>query len=257
MGYSPRGATALATLIDYVRRTDGARVAALARVDEALASTERVWMSDLHTGGWTSGLDDSGFRTEFRDPWPRSINQVGHFLTAVNHGMHGVGWIGVLVTYGSAGAGNVTDAMQLDLGHEFVADPEILPLDGQRPWAVPYAFSTVSGNTGRIRGRVYLSPGGFMLQHAAAGSQDMVDFRAALAQMNPATNGVVDLARLRADLGPIIARHRVPTTQVPGRDGNSVQDLMLTAMGWHFGAMVQAGAFRTAGEAADWLERNL
>lgn len=59
------------------------------------------------------------------------------------------------------------------------------------------------------------------------------------------------LRDLRRSLDPI-ARKVDPSNR-----GNSVADLLLTAMGWKFGKMVNSGSFANKNEAAAWIERNL
>ena len=61
------------------------------------------------------------------------------------------------------------------------------------------------------------------------------------------------MKQLESDLKPIIAK-----IGPEGKNtGNSKQDLMLTAMGWHFGSLVDSGKFQDTNQAAAWLDRNL
>ncbi len=207
-----------------------------------LAPSWAAYRSDLHTGGSWRHTGHDGFRSEFQDPWLGSRDQVGHFLTAVNHALNGAGHAAAAST--GATAGSVEDALLLDLGHEFIADPTLNPFRDS-PWIYP----------------------GFSDQFHAADSTDVTEFRAALANMQDDPDATVDLQRLRTDLNSIIVRRAVPILPVrrdrepeyppPERYGNSVQDLMLTAMGWHFAAMIRAGAFVDAEQAASWLDANL
>ncbi len=152
-------------------------------------------------------------------------------------------------TGGLSTLGDIDDGLRLDLGHEFATDPDMMPW-GDRPDMIN-PFSGWSG---------------FRNQFLAARPRDLNEFRAALGRMNADPEGTVDPDQLRDDLATIIRRRSIPRPPVrrdrepsiaPRRYGNSVQDLLLTAMGWHFAQMLKDGRFETTGQAADWLERNL
>lgn len=50
------------------------------------ASTDNAYPWLTHFSGILYKWTDEGFRTAFKDPWPTSNNQCGHFLTAVHFG---------------------------------------------------------------------------------------------------------------------------------------------------------------------------
>src|SRR5262249_10667533 len=50
------------------------------------ASTDGSNNGVTHFAGIYTGCQDRGFRDAFKDPWPSSRNQVGHFTTAVDMG---------------------------------------------------------------------------------------------------------------------------------------------------------------------------
>jgi RHS repeat-associated protein len=62
----------------------------------------------LYTKG---NYHDTGFKKEFRDPWPNSNNQVGHFITAVKFGEYSIKSTGWKET-----------ALDFVIGHEMLAD---------------------------------------------------------------------------------------------------------------------------------------
>jgi len=235
------GRTQVERLANAIRNGPGAASDTTRSVDAALDSTGKGGdrRSGLNVGGWTKGgiVDgNTGFRRELRDPWSSSSNQVGHFLTAVNHAMHGLQG-GVLAMPSARGA---TDAaLRADVGHEILGDPAV--------YAHP---STVTG---------------WEAQFNAATDGDVRIMRAAidLAKSSSRASGVVDVAGVMSVLAPIVQDHAIPRTGNPGDDadnarrGNSQQDLLLTTMGWAFGELVQDGAFASKEGAAQWLERNL
>jgi hypothetical protein len=87
--------------------------------------------------------------------------------------------------------------------------------------------------------------------------RDIQAFQTAVSQINHDPNATVDLDRLAAALAPLAVRLGLSFEAQAGRQGNSFQDLMLTALGYGFADILRQGAFTSAQQAADWLERNL
>src|SRR5216683_347135 len=104
------------------------------RLRAILEATENMIIPALQTG---MEFSDVGFRGDqtiggsgFRDPWPTSRNQVGHFLTAVGLGFDSSSvtrrvltrsirdWLGADDSMSDEEA-----AMRLIIGHELAADP--------------------------------------------------------------------------------------------------------------------------------------
>ena len=131
--------------------------------------------------GLQTGIDfhDTGFAVDFKDPWPSSDNQVGHFLTAVGLSFNPAkvtdtvagkslrGWLGA-----PPGMSDEEVAIRLCVGHEKSADPS-------KGWAVA-AF--VVDPT--------LAPayilGAFKEQFAAATAADVAVFRSAVVGLGSA-----------------------------------------------------------------------
>jgi hypothetical protein len=186
----------------------------------------------LYTGGFTSLDDSAGFRSEFKDPYSESSNQTGHFLTAVAHGLEGVGLVETYLKMDNKSSTLKTRevAMRLDIGHELRADPT--PIE---------ALNCVATTT--------FCP--FLEQYKKTTSTDVKTFEKALKNLSSDPDATLELARLKKDLAPIIAKIPVNSS------GNSEQDLLLTAIGWKFADIIAANGFKNSSQAADWLNNNL
>lgn len=218
----PEGATQAVRLVDAFRH-DGMAVSAVERARDVLVATEAA-TEILYTGGWTE-RSDSGFRRDFRDPHPSSRNQVGHFLTAVRFSLEPDLTENPVSRslLGQDIIGHDTDFVErLAIGHELAPDPRF-------------------GNL----------IDGFENQFQAATDEHVRAFRRAVSRMSDDPNAHVDLESLREDLQPFIADIDSSLR------GNSVQDLLLTAVGWRFGEMLRERRFENSEQASNWLERSL
>lgn len=174
-----------------------------------------------HFGGFIRESDSRGFRAEVADP-DIDNPQTGHFFSFVIWALDGIS------EFETAAA----------LGHEFVHDT--IPL---------HEAAQLLAGTGEARA-----------------------FRDFLTAQPLDPNGTLDYAALDAEFvshgwaGDIDPHGRLWNTDWPlvawetdteVHSGNSLQDLRCTVAGFHFGRLIRSGCFRTAADAARWLERNL
>ena len=177
-----------------------------------------------HFSGILYRWHDDGFRTAFKDPWPSSDNQCGHFLTAVHLGydpLKGFTFANAQSSWATAfempSGLPAFDGIccRMIVGHEQVGDDAYLA-----------AFRQVK------------SP-----------SDDEVrTFYNAVVQCK--TNATVDLSK---------AQSLVASVTVGSGVGNSRQDLHLSLFGYIFGTLIREGA-KGMWELADgsqWIRRNL
>src|SRR5215468_7756209 len=118
-------AEALAQMFESSSLSDDGTVAG--RLRAVLDATEHVAVPGLQTG---ITFHQSGFRSEYHDPWPSSDNQVGHFLTAVGLSFNPAkvaqsfagrslrDWLGA-----DSAMSNEEVALRLCVGHEKAPDP--------------------------------------------------------------------------------------------------------------------------------------
>ena len=247
------------------------------RVDALLAATERRLIPGLQTAIFFSdrGFDGDQRRggAGFRDPWPSSRNQVGHFLTAV--GLQMVPAIvsrpipvlrSIRAIVGAPAAMEDAEvALRLSIGHEKAPDPrEALPAVTRvmAATAATGALTTIAGiGTGWRRrlmlgalvlatayqARVILS--GFRRQFAATTMDDLVAWEAALRRSG--TAAAFDRGAVEGQDSPLNA------IAVSDGVGNSVQDLRLTLVGWRLGQLIGAGAFDNRHAIGAWLRATL
>lgn len=209
------------------------------RMDAVLAAMERPDVPGSKTGVF---FGDEGFYGDqrkngcgFRDPHPKSRNQVGHFLTAVGLGydpdqIYRTKWgVSLSALLGvSAGDSSQAVAIRLIVGHEKAPDPD-------------------------DRDNRFMLLQGFLAQfHRATDSdiQAFLDAEAALADRpEVCQNTSLDLKKAE----PFLRKIEIH----PDWQGNSIQDLRLSLMGWHLGRMVRAGCFTQSDEIGRWLRKNL
>jgi len=208
------------------------------RLKALLEATEHTVVPGLQTG---ISFHDSGFRTEFKDPWPSSDNQVGHFLTAV-----GLSFNPAKVTESFMGRrlrdwigadASMTDeevALRLTIGHEKSADPNT-----KVAVAVGVLVDPVAG--------ALILLGAFQAQFAACTSADVQVFRDA--ERGLGRGSPLDLATADGKLRSI----RVDSSL----RGNSYQDLLLSCFGWRLGQDIKAGKFSSTGDVAAWVRTNI
>jgi len=170
--------------------------------------------------GFIAGTDSTGFTPMLADP-DIDNPQTGHFFTYVMWALDGVS------EFEAAAA----------LGHEFVYD---------------------------------LHPGHEVAQ-VVSGVPGARAFRELIVSLPLDPNGVLDYPaldeRFRAHgWSDEIVETTRSDTRIPGvviesdedlHTGNSLADLRNTVAGFHFGRMVRSGLFRSAAQAATWLEHNV
>ncbi len=260
-------AEALARLFeDGALRDDGTLAGRLRAI---LAATERRTIRGLHTG---LPFLDVGFRGDrarggsgFRDPWPSSRNQVGHFLTAVGLAFRpavvAVPVFGVPLRTWLGADRSLPDervAKRLTVGHELAPDPGVLrgalpvgvaggaiaPMLGIRgPSAI---LGVVAGMVvGALVGAAAEQLLGFRAQLVRATADDEATFDRALAALG--TGPATDLAAAEAELVPLFRKIDVDSR------GNSLQDLRLSLLGWSLGVAIREGTMAAGSEVAAWV----
>lgn len=251
------------------------------RLHAVLDATERGSIPGLHTG---IPFSDDGFAGDrrlhgsvgFRDPWPTSRNQPGHFLTAVSLYVRPEIVSRFIPLFGSirrlVGAPTAMSdadvAIRLAIGHEKAPDA---PNGKEAATAVLRAAAA----EGRRTGRLYRPLGTWLacvVTTAAAESwrQFVASVEAYRTQFSATTED--DLAAWRQALTQVSGR--IPTKPVDRRilesahsplrrikvaygEGNSDQDLRLTLVGWCLGQLISAGAFPDRNALARWLRQSL
>lgn len=234
----PSDAEALAQMFESSWIKDDGTVAG--RLTAILDATEKSLVPGLQTG---IEFHDEGFRKEFKDPWPSSDNQVGHFLTAVGLGFNPAkveetvmgrslrDWIGAPKKMSSTEV-----ALRLIIGHEKGPDPGL----GTAFWG------WFEGGVGGAAGAVLEA---FRAQFAAATDADVQVFISA--EQNLGTGSPLDLASASSTLSGI----RVDSTL----RGNSYQDLLLSLYGWRLGQWINYSGrkYATKTGVAAWIRTNL
>jgi hypothetical protein len=244
-------AEALAQMFEDSRITDGGTVAG--RLRSLLTATESSIVPGLQTG---IKFHDSGFRPEFKDPWPSSDNQVGHFLTAVglsfNPGKVSQSFMGRTLRDWIGANSAMTDtevALRLTIGHEKAPDPSAWTAAGG---------GIIGGAAGGIFGPGGMAGGaaagaaiailrGFRAQFAAATASDVQIFLGAEASLG--TGSPLDLATASGRLRGIAVN--------PSNRGNSYEDLLLSCFGWRLGQWIGASRFAAKADVAAWVRTNI
>jgi hypothetical protein len=168
---------------------------------------------------------DSGFKSVFKDPWPGSRNQVGHFLTAVGL---------------SFNAGQVSSWFYFRRIRDWVGAPLSLS-DEEVAIRLCIGHEKLADNHG------YTNIGTIQAQFAAATSADVQAFRQA---------GVILGAGPRLHLRAALTwLYRIRVNWF--LSGNSYEDLLLTLCGWRLGRMIKKGRFKTGAGVAHWIRENI
>jgi hypothetical protein len=196
----------------------------------------------LKTGGAVSGWHDEGFNPLFKDPWPSSDNQVGHFLTAVNLGAdpNFVGKKSNLL-------GFLSQMSQMNPGPETVRD---------YLWA-PASLSNTEVSIRLIVGHEKeadsKNPLNFITQFDAATSEDVQVFKKAEEALGSGAKLNLDAALkvLKGD------ENNKGITVDSSKEGNSYQDLLLSLVGWRLGQDIASGKINDRKEVATWIRTNL
>ncbi len=274
--------TRLGQFVERVRagyqggRTCSPTSPALETVQQILSETAQHFGA-IQFGSWIrtgpTELGDTGFRPALQDPWVQSRYQVGHFLTAVGHAMNGIdsrlraGIAGSQLLRASPFGGAYeraaglagqripeTSLWELDIGPGILGTAlgsywsDALSVDMQ---SRAYAIWVDVGHEARSDAEGPAQQVGTITQ------RDIQAFQTAVNQISHDPNATVDLDRLSAALAPLAARLGLSFEAQAGRQGNSFQDLMLTALGYGFADMLRQGVFTNNQQAANWLERNL
>ena len=243
------------------------------RLETILAATERWMIKGLQTG---LPFLDCGFRGDrerhgsgFRDPWPSSRNQVGHFLTAV-----GLAFRPAMISGPVAGLPlrtwlgadrSLTDeqvAKRLIIGHEFGPDPGLI-LGGLSGASIGGAIALLVVATGwaAVLGVVV---GAVIVGIAGAATQQLLGFRAQLSRATSDDEAAFeraeaalgggatpDLTAAEVELGPLYRKIDVDSR------GNSDQDLRLSLLGWSLGVAIRKGTIASGSDVASWVRTNL
>ena len=241
---APSDAEALAQIFTAATISDNGTPGG--RLTAILAATESNVVPGLQTG---IRFHDRGFRVDFRDPWPSSDNQVGHFLTAVGLSFNPAkveqaffarrlrDWLGAPPTMG-----NEEVALRLTIGHEKAADPGL--------------GTVAEGATGlgMLGGLVGMAAGAgmevlnvFRTQFAACTSADILVFRDAERALG--TGRPLNMAAAKPRLRGI----RVTSSQ----RGNSYEDLLLSLYGWRLGQDIKLRRIASKADITAWLRGNL
>jgi len=273
---APSDLEALALLWDDDAIVDDGTV--VGRLWALLRATERNSIPGLQTRILFS---DTGFAGDqrlhggkgFRDPWPSSRNQVGHFLTAVRLRFapeivsQPIPLLGSIrrIVGAPAAMSDAEVAARLAIGHEKATDPPTGPQAATVVLAtglLTYQQAKEAGTGEGERWRRVATTA--LAETRRQGAEILGTFRA---QFNATTDG--DLAAWRRALersGPGMAFHRravegrsspLRAIRVNDGEGNSVQDLRLTLVGWRLGQLIGGGAFADRRDVAAWLRRTL
>ena len=272
---APTDLEALALLFEDDTILDDGTVAGRARA--LLEATGRKSIPGLQTA---LPFGDTGFAGDrrpggagFRDPWPSSRNQPGHFLTAVglrfDPGLvsRHIPLLGSVRAIVGAPASMPDEevALRLSIGHEKMADPpnatealleivaatalaarRIVGADmtpGERARRIATVFLTEAW--GQVRGSLDT----FKSQFRATTDRDVAAWRKALRKSGDAR--AFDRRVVEGRRGPL------ETIAIAGGEGNSIQDLRLTLVGWRLGDLIAEGAFKDRRAVGPWLRRAL
>ena len=250
---------------------------AMDRLRVVLAATERSVIPGLHTA---LAFRDAGFWGDprpggpgLRDPWPKtgSVNQVGHFLTAVRLGFQpelvSRPLLGPSMRFWIGAAHALSDeqvALRLTIGHELARDPGLWKgagcgglFAGILAWPVTDRLGpsgqlgavALAGCLGMVAGAALEHLLGFRRQFGRAGQPEELAFLRAAVALGEGPS--MDLDAAERELRPIL--DRIDVTQ----SGNSYQDLRLSLLGWWLGQAIRQGRFEDRHEVANWLRLNL
>jgi hypothetical protein len=240
----PTDADVLAQMFETTLISDDGTVAG--RLRDVLDATESSLVPGLQTG---IKFHDTGFRSEFKDPWPSSDNQVGHFLTAVGLSFNPSkvaqsfmarrlrDWLGADST--------LTDeevAIRLTVGHEKAPDPGAGTAAGG---AIPGWIA--GGPIGAGAGAAIAILEAFRTQYSKATPTDVTNFRSAETNLGPGTK--LDLKSADTTLHGI--------TVDKSMQGNSYEDLLLSCCGWRLGQWIKSGKFTATADVGTWIRTNL
>ena len=272
---APTDLEALALLFEDDSIVDDGTV--MGRLGALLRATERRSMPGLQTA---IPFGDTGFAGErrlggagLRDPWPASRNQVGHFLTAVGLQVAPEVVSRPVPVFGSirrvvgapAAMSDREVALRLTIGHEKVPDPPnaleaslLILAQGL------VAARWIVARDGTVKERARRIVAALLAEACYQAVNSLITYRA---QFHATTDD--DLAAWQEALR-ISGKGRAFDWQalegassplraiaVANGEGNSVQDLRLSLVGWRFGQLIGCGAFDRRQDVAAWIRRTL
>ena len=253
-------AEALAQMFTSSTITDNHTTAG--RLRSILAATESLVVPGLQTG---ISFHDRGFRADFRDPWPSSDNQVGHFLTAVGLSFNPAKVAQFLIgarlrdwLRAPTAMSNEEVALRLTIGHEKAPDPSLATVAegaaggvlgglGRLGTLITNPVDALEISTGIVAGGALAVLGAFRAQFAACTAADVQIFRRAEVALG--TGRPLDMAAAK----PMLRGIRVTPTQ----RGNSYEDLLLSLYGWRLGQDIKTSRFSATAGITAWVHANL
>lgn len=251
------------------------------RLRVVLDATERGTIPGLHTA---IPFSDDGFAGDrrlhgskgFRDPWPTSRNQPGHFLTAVGLHVRPEVVSRFIPLFGSirrivaapAWMSDADVAIRLAIGHEKAPDApngteaaaavlRTAATEGRRiaqlrrplgSWLVGVATAVGTESWRQFA----LSIDAYRTQFRATTEEDLTAWRQTLDKVSSSTlTKPVDRRVLESPRSPL------GRIKVAYGEGNSDQDLRLTLVGWQLGQLILSDAFPDRFAVARWLRQSL
>lgn len=247
------------------------------RASALLAATGRRSIPGLQTAVPFGDVGFAGDRrlggAGFRDPWPASRNQPGHFLTAVGLSVapeivsRSIPLLGSIRAMVGA-PDNMSDeevALRLSIGHEKVTDPpntteaaleivaavalaarRVIGQDltaSERARRIGLVFATEAW--GQFRGTLDT----FKTQFNATTARDIAAWHKTLRMSGSAK--AFDRRAVEGRRSPLNG------IVIANGEGNSIQDLRLTLVGWRLGQLIAAGAFKDRHAIGPWLRHAL
>ena len=266
---------ALARLFEDDRIEDDGTV--VGRATALFEATERRLIPGLQTA---IPFSDTGFAGDrgrggagFRDPWPSSRNQVGHFLTAVRLSLAPDIVRRPIQLLGSIRAivgaphemGDSEVALRLTIGHEKAPDPRNAGPAALRVLTSSLAVGGVAAAANADRRVIASTSGialiaasawqarvilaGFRRQFSATSAMDLTAWDEALRLGGPDTP--FDRRAVEGAESPLLA------IVVGDGVGNSIQDIRLSLVGWRLGGLIGDGAFADRRAIGPWLREAL
>ncbi len=266
---------ALATIFEDDQIIDDASISG--RLQSILGATEHIVIPGLQTGidfkdtGFAGEENPTGGGPGFRDPYPSSSNQVGHFLTAVGLQFNPTVVSKPIPLFGSirgmveapAGMTDAEVALRLTIGHEKAPDPSgaveifvsiaatgvierLLPgPEGEtKEQRNDRVAKSIEAETKRQIAQVISA---FKTQFESVTEADISSWNEAVTALG--TGNTLDIKNAETPL------RRIPIDYA--NKGNSIQDLRLSLVGWRLGQLIGEGKFSNGIEIAQWIRTNL
>lgn len=229
------------------------------RLKTILEITESSLVPGLQTGK-PFEKSDEGFKEEYKDPWPSSRNQAGHFLTAVGFGFDPSvvqrNMAGKPIRFWIGAPKSMSDeevAIRLMIGHEKAPDPGYFRavgecmLENSEGKRVTYPESTPSIDC--MGEAPYRMLQGFRKQFNRATDKDVKQFLELRKKITKKDLKSEDLEGIETYVQSVNIN--------PEDQGCSRQDMRLSIMGWVLGELIRNGKFGSRTEVAEWLRKYL